>query len=310
MQRIALAFGLAAGMVSLVGCDAAEWGDSNRFKEEFHASHGLKAGGRIDLENFNGSVEITGWDKETVEINATRFASTEEGLASLKIDIDSSPDSIRIRTVRPMDRRGNRGVRYVISAPRKAVLGRIESTNGSIRVTQIDGNARLKTTNGAIRADFLTGDLEARTTNGSIEVQQSKGAALLHTTNGSIRADGVKGALEAETTNASVDVRLSEPAPDSTIKVGTTNGRITLALDALRNNNVIADSNNGNITLRLPSNTSARVKAHTSNGSIQNDFQMAVEGPISKHRLEGTIGGGGPLLDLSTSNANIRIERM
>jgi hypothetical protein len=51
----------------------------------------------------------------------------------------------------------------------------------------------------------------------------------------------------------------------------------------------------------------ARLSAATSNASISSDFEMRMRGEISKHHIEGTLGSGGPLIDLSTSNGQIRI---
>jgi hypothetical protein len=63
--------------------------------------------------------------------------------------------------------------------------------------------------------------------------------------------------------------------------------------------------------VRMPSSAGAMVRAHTSNSSITSDFDVSVHsGMISKHRLEGKIGAGGPLLDLGTSNGGIKLLRM
>ena len=43
------------------------------------------------------------------------------------------------------------------------------------------------------------------------------------------------------------------------------------------------------------------------NSNITTDFEMRLRGEISKHHIEGSIGSGGPLIDLSTSNGSIRI---
>ena len=37
-----------------------DWGE--HFNKDFHSSYPLKPGGRLTVETFNGSVEITGWD--------------------------------------------------------------------------------------------------------------------------------------------------------------------------------------------------------------------------------------------------------
>jgi hypothetical protein len=66
---------------------------------------------------------------------------------------------------------------------------------------------------------------------------------------------------------------------------------------------------NGGITLRLPENANAQIKARTSNASVTTDFEIRAHGEISRSHLDGVIGAGGPLIDLSTSNAGIRLLR-
>jgi hypothetical protein len=53
--------------------------------------------------------------------------------------------------------------------------------------------------------------------------------------------------------------------------------------------------------------TNARISARTSNSSIATEFDLRAHGEISRNRLEGDIGSGGPLIDLSTSNGSIHI---
>src|SRR5688500_15088889 len=123
---------LSAALV-LSGCDWEDMhGQHPRQKEDFHYSYPLKAGGKLELENFNGSVEITGWDRNEVQIDGTKYAGSPEALSALKVEVLASADSVRIRTVRPSDSRGNLGAKYVILAPRKLQLDRVVSSNGAI----------------------------------------------------------------------------------------------------------------------------------------------------------------------------------
>ena len=75
---------MLAGLVILAGCDFEEFADSQRYTEDFHHTYELKSGGRLSVENFNGPVEIYGWDKNQVEIHGTKYASTKDNLATLK----------------------------------------------------------------------------------------------------------------------------------------------------------------------------------------------------------------------------------
>jgi hypothetical protein len=273
----------------LTGCDVEQWGDSNRYQADFHESHPMKSGDRLYVENLNGSVEISGWDQQTADISGTKFASTEAMLEALKIDVVASGDSIRIRTIRPSGHMGNMGARYVIRVPRGAQLERIQSSNGSLRVRDIDSPARLETSNGAI------------------EVASVGGPITMHTSNGSIRADGVQRGIEGTTSNGSIRVVLGKVEERRPVRLTTSNGSVELAVDDLGGSDVVVRTSNATITARLPQSVAADVKVSTSNGGLTNEFESSFQGRSERHRLDGTIGGGGPLLSLTTSNGSIRL---
>ena len=66
---------------------------------------------------------------------------------------------------------------------------------------------------------------------------------------------------------------------------------------------------NGSITLELGGLVNADLKAATVNGGIETDFPVTVRrAGFMGHRLRGTIGRGGPQLDLSTVNGSIRLR--
>jgi DUF4097 and DUF4098 domain-containing protein YvlB len=292
----------------LMGCEDFDLaGTFDHYREDFHFSYPLSAGGRIELEGFNGSVEITGWDKDLVEIDGTKYAGSEERLKQIKVDIAPAADSIVIRTTRPMERFGNAGIKYSLHVPRRAELASIVSSNGSIRVESIDGRARLKTSNGGIHATGIHGSLDAQTSNGTIDVSDVIGDAIVRTSNGGIRAEVKKGNFDAHTNNGSITARLLE-SDSRPVRLESSNGHIEVTMDAARE--VHASTSNSTITVRMPGSVGATVRAHTSNASVTSDFNVSVHGgTISKHSLEGTIGSGGPLLDLGTSNGGIKLVR-
>jgi hypothetical protein len=302
---------LIAGALSLTGCefDSVEWGDSDRYKEEFSYDYKLAPGGRVFLENFNGSVEVLGWEKDAVQVTGTKYASREEVMKRVKIEVVSEPSSIRIRTIRPMETSCNCGARYVLRVPSKAVLDRIESSNGSIRAEGFEtGPTRLKTSNGSIRTWNLKGDLEATTSNSSIEVGSFKGSAILKTSNGRIKAEGVEGNFDATTSNSSIDASVTQLEAGKPLKLRSSNGSINLALDKWNNNEISATTSNSSVNLRLPAGINAEIKARTSNGSITSDFEVTTR-ELSKTVLDGKLGSGGPLIDIGTSNGSIRLMK-
>jgi DUF4097 and DUF4098 domain-containing protein YvlB len=276
--------------VSLVssGCYIGDFNGGMRFHRDFHYSFPISAGGRVDVETFNGGVEITPWDQDTVDISGTKWGPTEDAADALRVETDRTADSISIRAVRPSEWRNNLGARFALKVPRSAILDRIVTTNGPIRTEECAGPARLRTSNGSIHVQSFRGRIDAQTSNGAIDLTDVEGDATLHTSNGRIRAGRLKGNVDA----------------------GTSNGPIDLDLPGQLAKDVRAHTSNGAITVHLQEPLNARVLAQTSNSSIRTDFDVRMSGEFTKHRLEGIVGDGGPTIDLSTSNGSIRILKM
>src|SRR5262249_48538958 len=154
-----------------------------RYREDFHYSYALSANGRIQVENFNGPVEVSGWDQNTVDITGTKYASSEQRLSEMKIEVMTTPTSVAIRTVRALDH-GNAGARYIIRAPRGASLDRIISSNGPIRLDGMEAGARVQTSNGPVHARSVHGSVDIETSNGPVDLTGISGPAMIRTSNG------------------------------------------------------------------------------------------------------------------------------
>jgi len=278
---------LAAASLGSGGCYIGDFGDGMRYHRDFHYSFPLAASGRLNVESFNGSVEISAWDQNTVEINGSKWGPTAESADTLRIDTDHTADTVSVRAVRPAVPRNNLGAKFEIKVPRGAVLDRIVTSNGAIRIEDGAGPSRLRTSNGSIHVERLKGRLEAQTSNGPVDLIEVDGDATIHTSNGHIHTERLDGSADASTSNGAIDLDI---------------GKLT--------SGVRARSSNGGITVRLREPVNCKVMAQTSNSSIRSDFEVRVNGEINKHHLDGVIGSGGPLLDLSTSNGSIRILKM
>ena len=302
---------LLAASLLLTACYEGDWGSSDRFQDDFHYSFDLQPGGRVTAETFNGSVEISGWDQNKVEISGTRYASSESLRDAVKIETHNSPSLVEVRAIKPSVTRGNSGARLLIRVPRHAVVERVTTSNGPVRVERVAGAAHLRTSNGAIRVAETAGTLDARTSNGPVEIEQFSGSLVIRTSNGGIRAERIAGGLEAETSNGPINIRLDK-APAGPVRLTSSNGHIDVAMAESPKNDLRAETSNSAITLRLPASFSARVEADTSNSRVSTEFdeldrQFPAHGDDRHRRLSANIGGGGPTIVLHTSNGNIRI---
>lgn len=293
----------------LTSCNPGDFGPEDRFTQEFHYT--LKPAERLNVENFNGELEIDGWDTPSIEVTGTKYASSQELLKAIRIDVQESAAMNEIRASRPVAFPGSQGVRLLIHAPRKTIADRIVSSNGAVRIHDMDGSARVRTSNGAIQLRNLTGGADAVTSNGAIELDSVSGPLSLHTSNGRIRAGEITGQCEAESSNGPVNLEF-RAAPDGPVRVHTSNGAVDVVLAGAPKDGIRAQTSNGSITLEMPAAAAAHVNARTSGGSITSEFTLAPAPNASeseKHHLEGEIGTGGPLIELTTDNGGISLRK-
>ena len=258
--------------ILLSGCIMTDFGPSDRYRSSFHYNFDLQPEARVNLEGLNGPVEILGWDQNKVEISGEKYASTEAGLESIRIDIHNDPHSVDIRTRVPSARFGSLGVSFIVHVPNGVRLDRITTSNGQIHIRDTSGEANVRTSNSPIHLENLKGAVDAQTSNGRIEASDLEAGANLR----------------------------------------TSNGRVDISLRNAPKNSIRAESSNGGITVRLPADTSALIGAKTSNGFVSSEFNVAGNAHDSKARpnhMTGVIGGGGPLISLTTSNGSISLLR-
>jgi len=95
------------------------------------------------------------------------------------------------------------------------------------------------------------------------------------------------------------------------IDVGSSNGSIMIEMNA-GVSQVRARTSNSSITVRIPATAAARLRASTSNSNISSAFETDYQHK-DRHNMEGSINSGtstSPLIDLTTSNGGIHIEKL
>jgi DUF4097 and DUF4098 domain-containing protein YvlB len=164
-----------AALIAMILAPSAQALSGNNVTEEFHKTVPLNAGGRVTLENINGNVEITGWDKNEVQIDAVKSARDQQRLDEAKIEVEGRGDAVHIRTRYPEGHATDNpaSVHYTLHVPAGAQLEKINLVNGSLEVSQLRGEVNANLVNGKLKARQLAGRADLSTVNGSSEVQYS-----------------------------------------------------------------------------------------------------------------------------------------
>jgi DUF4097 and DUF4098 domain-containing protein YvlB len=150
--------------------------DRIKLTAEFHQTYPLAANGRVALENINGAVHITAWDRNEVKVDAIKSAYTQESLDEAKIEVNASSDRVSIHTKYPdrhwdnYDENRPANVEYTLTVPRAVRIDEVKLVNGGLDITGVTGEVRASLVNGALKAGGLSGPLKLSTVNGRIDV--------------------------------------------------------------------------------------------------------------------------------------------
>ena len=256
-----------------------------RTAEPFAWSGTLAPGSTLEVKGINGDVRAVAEPGRTAIVEATRTARRNDP-EEVEIVVVEHEGGVTICAVYP-----STGARTNECAPGDG--GRLSADRNDTEVVftiqvpeSVDFTGR--STNGNVSVRGVTDRVEATSTNGDVEIDGGSNVGA-RTTNGSVWIRGA-GFASARTTNGEIVAELH----------GFTSASGPWSFS----------TTNGPITLRLPAGTNAEIDASTTNGRITSDLPVTVSGTIGRNRLRGTLGTGGPLIELRTTNGRIELARI
>ncbi|MFB3789378.1 MAG: DUF4097 domain-containing protein [bacterium] len=145
--------------------------------------------------------------------------------------------------------------------------------------------------------------LDAVTVNGSVTVREVSAAVKLESVNGKIEAEACTGPLRAETVNGSV--HLANTA--SWVQAETVNGSVDIQMAGAPDKDSSVETVNGSVRIQLPGESGLTLDLENSNGGMHFE-NRTFAGDRQKHKVQGTIHGGGPVLRIRTVNGSITLD--
>lgn len=164
----------------------------------------------------------------------------------------------------------------------------VASGNGDVSVTGGYAEVIARSGNGAVGVDGANGEVDAASGNGAVTIRRVRGPVNATSGNGDVSVIAIRGPVSARSGNGDLTVSMDEYSGDGDMDYTTGNGRITIT---------------------IPADFNAEIDASTSNGGIETDFPIQVTGRITRSRVRGTIGRGGPRIRLVSGNGAIVLRR-
>jgi hypothetical protein len=208
-------------LVASAGCDIAMADYREQESTEWRKTYELQPGGRVEISNINGKIDVRPGEGNRVEVFAKKVgkaASKEDAKAAIeRIQIVENVSGGDIKIETKVDRsdgglfnHSSGQVEYVVRVPPAAEL-KLSTVNGGVEIEGMTGRINAETTNGGVRAREISGTIEASTTNGGVEVDLAavpSGGVKLECTNGGIKLrlpSDAKASISARISNGGID---------------------------------------------------------------------------------------------------------
>lgn len=235
----------------------------------------LDADGHVELDTFTGSIEVTGWDQNVVDVEAQIEGDDAELVDKMKLNFDEGFG------------------RLVIEADYDEVKDTQEFLGlfsiGDVDRPDVHFNIRMPRTASLTIDDFSS----------DIEVEGLRGDVTLDTFSSSVRLRDVEGRFDVETFSGSVE---GEDLRGS-VRLETFSGEVRLSMNALTDDSRF-ETFSGDIELVLPADASFElVGDDDAFGELSSDFALKFE---DGRRI---AGEGGPEIDVESFSGDIRLRK-
>jgi len=260
---------------------------------------------KLELYSIKGNVTITGGSDNRVVINAVKrvrgsnYDEAEEVADHIEIKVESGKNQVSIETnyLRMVNRGrsfwskvfGTGGtdsygaVDFNISVPTRTSVS-VMCLNGDVEISSVQGEIVIENSSGSTRGEYLFGPISLMQPTGDIDLNWIEGDIKLKSNSSKISIIQVRGAIDLATAAGTVNIQTELDSP----------------------NEYFVETSSGSITFGIPVSSSGRLNISTDGGEIRTEVPITIES-MSRKRLSGKIGQGGPKISLSSGTGDVDV---
>jgi hypothetical protein len=258
----------------------------------------------LEVSNVQGSVKVSTWDKNEVELVAELESDKDE------LEFEATERVVRVSVERPNGRQGRdqQDANLTLRVPQGVRLI-VDTVSADITVAGVRGKQELESVSGTVGTQAFDASVGASSVSGEVTVTGTGGSAAVKAENvsGTITVTGVSGKFEGEVVSGEIHATV---AAADLIDVSSVSGEITVDVELTSTANVGMESVSGAITLKIKPPVNADFDIETFSGDIDVCF-----GPESRDagkftpgsELSFTQGQGGARVALQTLSGEINV---
>jgi DUF4097 and DUF4098 domain-containing protein YvlB len=260
--------------------------------------------GAVEVSNVAGTVRVTGWDRNEVEVTGELGKGTE------RLEFAVADKVTRIKVLMPGKSYDAEETDLVIHVPAASRLS-VNTVSADIDVQGLLGAQRLQSVSADIRTAAAGEDVECKSVSGDVVVNGSfkKGLLTITTVSGDATALRVAGEVNANSVSGDLTLGLGET---SRSRVRSTSGDLTLAALLAADGKLDAESISGDVRLDLVGAVNAEFDISSFNGEIRNCFgpkAVSISEYAPGRELRFREGQGTAHVRIKTMNGDINVCR-
>ncbi len=155
---------------------------------------------------------------------------------------------------------------------------------GDTHLEQVASNVHFHSSRTDMEMARLAGDLTMDSSD--LHIGQATGPLRVVTRSKNIECTQISGDIHIENANGEVSVTAVEPL-----------------------GNIQINNASDGVTLTLPPNAGFSINAQTDGGDLNTDFTLNVNGSDEHHTANGTVGGGGPKIDIVVHHGDLTLRK-
>jgi Putative adhesin len=293
-MRIGL--GLAGTLLILLGATAASAANGTIFDRQVPA----QPRGVVEISNFSGNIEVSGWDRTEVSVHAEMVG----GVEGVEVSSEGGHTGIKVRQP---GMSGHGEARLQVKIPKDSELN-VSAVSADVSTSGVLGVQRLNAVSGNIKAEIAGADVELKTVSGNVQVRARGQPARLRasTVSGDLHLEHGGGDIEVGTVNGELIASLDGA---HSVRARTTSGDLRFDGTLSRGATLEASSISGSLNLRTGVEGGYEYEVSSFSGDISDCFNASPEhsqhGPGS--RLTGTRGDGAGHIRLKTMSGDVQL---
>lgn len=270
-----------------------------------HETRPLAAGGRIEIDNLKGRIQVRAWDREEVRIEGSLGKGVE------RLVVQGDRERLEVRTRYPRNNRNTEPSILLLTVPRRAELD-IESVAADI---DVEGVAAAKLAIQSVSGDVVVAaaprKLDAETVSGTLRITVNSAEVDLGSVSGDVVLRGrLPGKVSAETVSGAIDVANNGERVRA-LKATTVSGdaRVHSALAA--DGEIRLESVSGDLRVIAPAALSARVAGESFSGELRAPgvrVERPKYGPGASFQARYGSGAGSVRMETFSGDAELELR--